>query len=369
MHRVSSVAAATPSPSGGAYAAVQASEASLDAVLSQFNARQKKGKKVPPPQATAAAVQPSKAQQQPAPGGGSGKGKQQQQQQAGRGTAASASSGGGPPAPPNERSNVQQPIKELDRNSLDVGKLVREVEASVKRKEQRRRPEEDAVEEADATPQAHAPHAPAFSGKTKNSRYGPSTNTPRGFGAPPAPASIAAGIRAADAAASAHDRSAAGSGAASTSAPSTSSSRGSSAPSSKAPLRVFLYGTDEATALAAVADAGLGTRVVLTADPRGCDCVLSAKLTRTGRAIKHPQGERTAANAKVPFINVGRHMTGPNLKAALHSLLSPGTTPATADTSRREMTREAAAAAVNAARITGNYFPAPQPSHLTGGRV
>jgi hypothetical protein len=366
LHRVAVVSAAAPSPSTGAYAAVQASEASLDKVLSQFNARGKRKK--PLPEASTAAAAPGKGQQA-APGGG--KVKKQQQQQAGRGSSAgaTASSGAGTKPPPFtgqfRRNFAAEQGQDLDRNTLNVGKLVGEVEASTSRsrgKEQRRQEDEDDVVDEARMGHAAEPHAPP-AGKTKSSRYGP-RNTPRGFGVAPSPASIAAGISHAADAASAHDRTAAG-GAASTSAP---SSRGS-APSGKAPLRVFLYGTDEATALAAVADAGLGSRVVLVADPRSCDCVLSAKLTRTGRKIKHPQGERTAANQKVPFINVGRNMTGPNLKAALRALLAPGTTPATADTSRQEMTREAAAAAVNAARITGNYFPAPQKLQHTGGFI
>lgn len=99
---------------------------------------------------------------------------------------------------------------------------------------------------------------------------------------------------------------------------------------------------------------------------QGCDAVVSAKLSRTSRPIRHVQGKKTAANARVPFIVVGRHMTADNLRRSLLPLLEPGKSleaGAGAGVGEQGVSRAAAAEAVRAARVTGSYFPATQPSH------
>jgi len=78
------------------------------------------------------------------------------------------------------------------------------------------------------------------------------------------------------------------------------------------------------------------------------------------------QGERTAANAGIPFLVAGRVMTARGLKASLLALLNPEAAAAAAAARAAaeaggapQLTREAARAAVRNVRLTGGWFVPP----------
>ncbi|KAG2491468.1 hypothetical protein HYH03_010253 [Edaphochlamys debaryana] len=154
----------------------------------------------------------------------------------------------------------------------------------------------------------------------------------RGFGSPAAAAKPGAATRtgAANAgAASTSGRPPAPS--ASTSAPASSSSSNAAKQAPKQPasssggsgrLRVFLFATEEARTTALLAEAGMSERVELVTDLRLADVMLATKLTKSGKHVNLAQGERTAANAGIPLIVLGRQLSLSSLTAALRPLLA-----------------------------------------------
>ncbi|KXZ46803.1 hypothetical protein GPECTOR_40g537 [Gonium pectorale] len=189
----------------------------------------------------------------------------------------------------------------------------------------------------------------------------------KGFGAPPAarqraaasppPASTAPGRPAAQPSASADDApSTSGSGAARHSQPQqldtqTGQQQGQQASRRGGPLRVFLYNAEEARTRALLAELGLAGRVEVVPELRSADAILAAKLARTGKHVNLMQAEKTAANAGIPCVVVGRNLTADNLRAALAPLLDPGSEAAAAAAERAASQRAPTAAELAAHRL------------------
>jgi len=87
------------------------------------------------------------------------------------------------------------------------------------------------------------------------------------------------------------------------------------------PLRVFLYGTERDKTNEALKEAGWSSQVVVSEDLRSANAVVAAKMGQNNKHNKLQQSERTAANAGVPFVCVGRNMTRDNLVIALAPVL------------------------------------------------
>ncbi|KAJ9509270.1 hypothetical protein QJQ45_001733 [Haematococcus lacustris] len=88
------------------------------------------------------------------------------------------------------------------------------------------------------------------------------------------------------------------------------------------PLQLFLYCTDSRLTQKAIDTAGWTEQVEVTRELAQAHVVVAAKKSSSGRHNKLKQGERTAANSKLPFVCVGRKMTSDNLKITLGPLLA-----------------------------------------------
>lgn len=98
--------------------------------------------------------------------------------------------------------------------------------------------------------------------------------------------------------------------------------------SSTEPLRLFLFAADEAHTLDCLRELGLEKRVGLASSLQEADAVLATKLRKSGEHVNIQQAEKTAANAGIPFLVVGRTMSPTSLQAALQPLLDPQAAPA-----------------------------------------
>lgn len=67
--------------------------------------------------------------------------------------------------------------------------------------------------------------------------------------------------------------------------------------------------------------------------------------------LTQPQAEKTAANAGIPFVVVGRNLSADNLRTALTALLEPGSEAAKAVAARAAAARTPTAAELQAARV------------------
>ncbi|KAL6757453.1 hypothetical protein V8C86DRAFT_2623293 [Haematococcus lacustris] len=113
-----------------------------------------------------------------------------------------------------------------------------------------------------------------------------------------------------------------------TSQPSRSGTQAGSPPPASSPspsvppLQLFLYCTDSRLTQKAIDTAGWTEQVEVTRELTQAHVVVAAKKSSSGRHNKLKQGERTAANSKLPFVCVGRKMTSDNLKITLGPLLA-----------------------------------------------
>ena len=250
---------------------------------------------------------------------------------------------------PQSKKTIPKPGPSDDDDEIDMDKIWSAVDAAIAKNNKGKTKGKKLVAEDDETEEevSHQP-SPASSSSSASASASASTSGFKGFGLPPSPSSS-------------NGKNSKGQ---KKSLPLSSAQDSPSPSSSNKVFRIYLHNTEEALARKAITDAGLSNRVLIEPDVSQCQAVVCAKLTRQGKQVKLQQGERTANNHKIPFICVGRSMTGPSLRAALRPLMYPSSVSKEgkkgANGEDKGLTREAAREAVRAVRASGaSYFPPP----------
>eukprot|EP00198_Chlamydomonas_reinhardtii_P006348 XP_001695684.1 predicted protein [Chlamydomonas reinhardtii] len=199
-----------------------------------------------------------------------------------------------------------------------------------------------------AAPASARDDGSSSSSSSSSSRLDAADSTPvasssgfKGFGRPPAArgAAAAAAASASTSGAAAAAPAAASTNIGSNAASAATSSNGKTGPRGLAKTRALLEET------------GLASRVEVVGDLRASDAILAAKLAKNGKHVNLTQAEKTAANAGIPFVVVGRNLSADNLRTALTALLEPGSEAAKAVAARAAAARTPTAAELQAARV------------------
>ncbi|KAF6253139.1 hypothetical protein COO60DRAFT_464932 [Scenedesmus sp. NREL 46B-D3] len=106
---------------------------------------------------------------------------------------------------------------------------------------------------------------------------------------------------------------------------SSSSTPSTSGRSSKRVVKVFRFGVEAAAVQRAVNACGWQERVLQVDAISQADLLIAVKDTAGGRHQNLTQGERSAKNAGIPFVVVGRRMTKDSLHKALNPFLNEQT--------------------------------------------